>query len=111
MKKSFGVAMALLVSLPACDNSGRDSRVGHDGTGVRALEGTNADEDCRRRFTQEASGAFAFASHDSRVPMSANDRTSRHLFPIGDGTMYKAPFGNQGNTHDYPFTVELHTTF
>ena len=76
----------------------------------RDVAGTNVHVDYPLRLTQDANGAFAFDSNVSGVPLSASDST-KNFFPIDDGTMYKTAFGNQGNTHNYSFTVELHTTF
>jgi len=76
----------------------------------RDVAGTNIPVPYPLKLTQDANGAFAFDSNVSGVPLSATDST-KEFFPIDDDTMYKTAFGNQGNTHNYSFTVELHTTF
>jgi fibro-slime domain-containing protein len=76
----------------------------------RDVPGSNLHVDYPLTLTQDNSGAFVFDSNVSGVPLSANDPT-KNFFPIDDGGMYQTTFGNQGNTHNYSFTVELHTTF
>jgi fibro-slime domain-containing protein len=62
------------------------------------------------RLTANGSGAFEYDSEKSGVPLSAADPT-KNFFPIDDGSPFATPFGNQGQPHDYSFTVELHTAF
>ncbi len=76
----------------------------------RDTAGTNLNVPYPLQLTQDANGAFAFDSNVSGVALSASDPT-KNFFPIDDGGTYKTMFGNQGNTHNYSFTVELHTTF
>jgi fibro-slime domain-containing protein len=76
----------------------------------RDVPGTNLHVDYPLKLTQDANGAFVFDSNVSGVALSASD-TTKNFFPIDDGGMYQTTFGNQGNTHNYSFTVELHTTF
>jgi fibro-slime domain-containing protein len=58
-------------------------------------------------------GVYSYDSAISGVPLSVAD-PSKGFFPIDDGTPYEttdAGFGNQGDLHNYSFTVELHTRF
>jgi fibro-slime domain-containing protein len=59
---------------------------------------------------QGADGASEFDSEKVGVPRSSID-PRKMFFPIDDGTPYATPFGNEGDSHNYAFTVELHTTF
>ncbi len=56
---------------------------------------------------------YSYDSAVSGVPLSGADPT-KGFFPIDDGTAAATTadgFGNQGNPHNYHFTVELHTRF
>jgi fibro-slime domain-containing protein len=58
-------------------------------------------------------GVYSYDSAISGVPLSVAE-PSKGFFPIDDGTPYEtadAGFGNQGDLHNYSFTVELHTRF
>lgn len=63
---------------------------------------------------KDASGVYSYDSKVSGVPLSAGN-PSKNFFPIDDGTpaatTSEPGFGNQGNPHNYHFTVELHTKF
>lgn len=64
-------------------------------------------------LTKDASGVYSYDSAATGVPLSAMD-PSKNFFPIDDGTPAATTadgFGNQGNPHNYHFTVELHTKF
>jgi fibro-slime domain-containing protein len=37
--------------------------------------------------------------------------TDKGFFPIDDGSPYATAFGDQGDSHDFSFTVEIHTSF
>jgi fibro-slime domain-containing protein len=76
----------------------------------RDVPGTNIHVDYPLQLTQDTTGAYQYDSNVSGVPLSASDPT-KMFFPIDDGTKYQTMFGNQGNPHNYSFTVELHTTF
>jgi fibro-slime domain-containing protein len=76
----------------------------------RDVPGTNLHVNYPLQLTQDNTGAFVFDSNVSGVALSASDPT-KNFFPIDDGGMYMTMFGNQGSTHNYSFTVELHTTF
>ncbi len=57
-----------------------------------------------------AGGTYGYDSLVSGVALSAKTPT-KEWFPIDDGTPYATMFGNQGQTHNYSFTTELHTVF
>jgi len=64
-------------------------------------------------LTKDASGVYSYDSMVSGVPLSVAE-PSKNFFPIDDGTPAATNtdgFGNQGNPHNYHFTVELHTKF
>jgi fibro-slime domain-containing protein len=64
-------------------------------------------------LTKDAAGVYSYDSKVSGVPLSVAD-PSKNFFPIDDGTPTATTadgFGNQGNPHNYHFTVELHTRF
>jgi fibro-slime domain-containing protein len=64
-------------------------------------------------LNKDASGVYSYDSAVSGVPLSAMD-PSKNFFPIDDGTPAATTadgFGNEGNPHNYHFTVELHTKF
>jgi fibro-slime domain-containing protein len=62
-----------------------------------------------------ATGVYSYDSAVSGVRLNPADSTSpKEFFPIDDGTPAATTadgFGNQGNPHNYHFTVELHTKF
>lgn len=66
-------------------------------------------------LTKDASGIYSYDSAVSGIPLNAADSQSpKNFFPIDDGTPFATTtdgFGNQGNEHNYHFTVELHTKF
>ena len=41
----------------------------------------------------------------------ASSYANAAFFPIDDGTPYATAFGDQGDAHNYSFTVEIHTVF
>ncbi len=62
---------------------------------------------------KNASGIYSYDSAVSGTPLSMMDPT-KGFFPIDDGTANSTAadgFGNQGQPHNYSFTVELHTRF
>lgn len=61
-------------------------------------------------LTPKPDGSFEYDSEKSGVPLSSAD-PKKNFFPIDDGTPYATSFGNQGDPHNYSFTVELHTVF
>lgn len=76
----------------------------------RDVPGTNVHVEIPLHLTTGADGSSSYDSQVSGVPLSPQDMT-RMFFPIDDGSPYATPFGNQGDPHNYSFTVELHTTF
>lgn len=66
-------------------------------------------------LTKLDSGTYSYDSEKDGVPLTPGDPNSKKMFfPIDDGTTYATTadgFGNQGNPHNYHFTVELHTRF
>jgi fibro-slime domain-containing protein len=54
--------------------------------------------------------AYEYDSEKTGVPYAGGD-TNKMFFPVDDGSKYSTIFGNQGDPHNYSFTVELHTTF
>jgi fibro-slime domain-containing protein len=74
------------------------------------VAGTNVHVDYPLHLTPGAGGSSSYDSEKTGVALSAQDPT-KMFFPIDDGTAYATPFGNQGDPHNYSFTVELHTTF
>jgi fibro-slime domain-containing protein len=64
-------------------------------------------------LAKDATGIYSYDSAVSGTPLSAMD-PSKGFFPIDDGTAASTAadgFGNQGQLHNYSFTVELHTKF
>src|SRR5207237_6388376 len=61
-------------------------------------------------LVQAADGSSEFDSEKVGVARAPND-PRKMFFPIDDGTPYATPFGNEGDLHNYAFTVELHSTF
>ena len=76
----------------------------------RDVAGTNVRVEFPITLSGGGGAAYAFDSEKTGVPLSASD-PSKMFFPIDDGSPYATPFGNQGDPHNYSFTVELHTTF
>lgn len=66
-------------------------------------------------LNKDANGVYSYDSAVSGVPLNPADSAStKNFFPIDDGTPFATTaegFGNQGNAHNYHFTVELHTKF
>ncbi len=76
----------------------------------RDVAGTNVTLAYPMPLAPNADGSFSFDSNVTGVPLSASD-PRKNFFPIDDGSPYATAFGNQGDPHNYSFTVELHTTF
>jgi fibro-slime domain-containing protein len=76
----------------------------------RDVPGVNQKVSYPIRLTANATGGFEYDSEKSGVALSAADPT-KNFFPIDDGSPYATAFGNQGQPHNYSFTVELHTAF
>jgi fibro-slime domain-containing protein len=66
-------------------------------------------------LAKDGGGVYSYDSAVSGVPLNPSDSaSSKNFFPIDDGTPFATTadgFGNQGNPHNYHFTVELHTKF
>jgi fibro-slime domain-containing protein len=72
--------------------------------------GTNLHVEVPIALTDDADGTRSYDSQVSGVPLSSSDPT-KMFFPIDDGTKYATAFGDQGDPHNYSFTVEIHTRF
>jgi fibro-slime domain-containing protein len=72
--------------------------------------GTNYKVSFPVMLSPQKDGSWSYDSMVFGTPVSPNDPT-KNFFPIDDGTPYQTPFGNQGDLHNYSFTVELHTVF
>jgi fibro-slime domain-containing protein len=66
-------------------------------------------------LNKEATGVYSYDSAVRGIPLNpADSQSPKNFFPIDDGTPFATTaegFGNQGNEHNYHFTVELHTKF
>lgn len=66
-------------------------------------------------LTKKADGVYSYDSAEVGVPLDPKQpNENKNFFPIDDGTTYATTaegFGNQGEAHNYHFTVELHTKF
>jgi fibro-slime domain-containing protein len=76
----------------------------------RDVPGTNVAVELPLALSRNARGEYEFDSEKTGVPLSATDPT-RNFFPIDDGLPTHTPFGNQGDAHNYSFTMELRTQF
>lgn len=66
-------------------------------TWYRDVAGTNLRVEVPLPLTARADGSYAYGREG--------------FFPIDDGTPYATAFGNQGDAHNYSFTVEIRTVF
>jgi fibro-slime domain len=71
------------------------------------VDGTNILQQIPMTLTAGANGTYKYDSLTAGAPLSPGGG----FFPIDDGSAYKTAFGNQGRTHNYSFTVEIHTVF
>jgi fibro-slime domain-containing protein len=63
-------------------------------------------------LSQNPDGSYGYDSNVSGVTYgSATGQSGKGFFPIDDGSPYQTMFGDQGKTHNYSFTVEIHTVF
>jgi fibro-slime domain-containing protein len=76
----------------------------------RDVPGVNVRVDLPIDLSPNGDGSYGYDSEKTGVPLSPQDAT-KMFFPIDDRSPYATPFGNQGDPHNYSFTVELHTTF
>ena len=58
-------------------------------------------------LTKNADGTYSYDSRSAGSPLSPGGG----FFPIDEGSNYATSFGNQGKSHNYSFTVEIHTLF
>jgi fibro-slime domain-containing protein len=77
----------------------------------RDTDGTNLHVDFPLPLTTQSDGSFGYDSEVSGVPYNVQGQTGDGFFPIDDGSPYQTAFGNQGEPHNYSFTVEIHTVF
>jgi fibro-slime domain-containing protein len=79
----------------------------------RDTPGVNVTRKVLITLSKDASGVYSYDSAVSGVPLSAQD-PKKQFFPIDDSMPTSTAadgFGNQGEPHNYHFTVELHTKF
>jgi fibro-slime domain-containing protein len=77
----------------------------------RDTAGTNIHVDFPLPLTANADGSYGYDSETAGVPYAIQGVTGDGFFPIDDGSPYQTAFGNQGEPHNYSFTVEIHTVF
>jgi fibro-slime domain-containing protein len=77
----------------------------------RDTAGTNIHVDYPLPLVLPADGSYGYDSEVSGVPYNIQGQTGNGFFPIDDGTPYQTAFGDQGEPHNYSFTVEIHTVF
>jgi fibro-slime domain-containing protein len=76
----------------------------------RDVPGTNVRVEFPIVLSKREDGSFGYDSNTSGVPFSGSD-PKRMFFPFDDGSPLATSFGNQGDPHNYAFTVEAHTVF
>ncbi|HEY5145639.1 MAG TPA: fibro-slime domain-containing protein [Polyangiaceae bacterium] len=77
----------------------------------RDVAGTNIHVDYPLPITANADGSYGYDSQTDGEPYNVQGVTGDGFFPIDDGSPYQTLFGNQGEPHNYSFTVEIHTVF
>jgi fibro-slime domain-containing protein len=77
----------------------------------RDVAGTNIHVDYPVPITANADGSYGYDSQTDGEPYNVQGLTGDGFFPIDDGSPYQTLFGNQGEPHNYSFTVEIHTVF
>jgi fibro-slime domain-containing protein len=77
----------------------------------RDVAGTNIHVDYPLPITANADGSYGYDSQTDGEPYDIQGVTGDGFFPIDDGSPYQTLFGNQGEPHNYSFTVEIHTVF
>lgn len=78
----------------------------------RDVEGVNTRKEVPLTLSPRDGGGTEYDSEKSGVLYDPNEPgDGRGFFPIDDGSPYATPFGNQGNPHNFHFTVEMHTVF
>jgi len=73
----------------------------------RTVDGTNIMQEIPLTLKVNAQGAYEYDSRSAGAPLSPGGM----FFPIDDNTPYKTAFGQEGKSHNYSFTVEIHTLF
>jgi len=71
------------------------------------IDGVNIMQEIPMTLTKDAAGTYSYDSQSAGAPLSPGGG----FFPIDDGSSYATSFGNQGKSHNYSFTVEIHTVF
>jgi fibro-slime domain-containing protein len=71
------------------------------------VDGTNIIKQIPIILTANANGTYKYDSLSAGAPLSPGGG----FFPIDDSSAYKTDFGNQGQNHNFSFTVEIHTVF
>ena len=71
------------------------------------VDGINIMQQIPMTLKDNGNGTYAYDSLSAGAPLSPGGG----FFPIDDGSTYKTSFGNQGKSHNYSFTVEIHTVF
>jgi fibro-slime domain-containing protein len=75
----------------------------------RDVPGTNVRAVVPLPFVRDDFGLWSYDSLISGVPFQPGDKNM--FFPIDDSSAYATVFGNQGNIHNYSFTVVLRASF
>jgi fibro-slime domain-containing protein len=121
---------------PAFDNVGSENRVVADKLGAdrkpvyelptsmeptfgaayfdqwyRDVPGTNVTLPFPLPITIDDQGFYEYDSQKSGTPDEYQGVARRVFFPLDDGGPYPTSFGNQGQTHNFAFTGELHVSF
>jgi fibro-slime domain-containing protein len=76
----------------------------------RDVSGTNIPTQYPLTLELGTDGAYGYDSLQLGVALGGGS-TDKMFFPIDDGSQYATTFGDQGLSHNYSFTVELHTKF
>ena len=71
------------------------------------VDGINIMQQIPMTLKDNGNGTYSYDSLTAGAPLSPGGG----FFPIDDGSAYKTSFGNQGKSHNYSFTVEIHTLF
>jgi fibro-slime domain-containing protein len=78
----------------------------------RDVPGTNIRVNYPLQLTSDPFGYFVYDSQQVGVPLDPDGGRPFPMFlPINDGSPYATSFGNEGQAHNYSFTLELHTRF
>ena len=82
----------------------------------RDTPGFNIHKEIAITLTATGTGAFSYDSAKVGVPLAdaaapTDDPTHKEFFPVDDGSDASTAFGNEGDAHNYSFTVELRTSF